>query len=283
MQRKELGLLRKSAPVEMPQEWVDMPPPPLKTVSDCAIALRAGQWATFNSSTWSHTPALANFAERFWEQLRGPTAHVVIEYSHDISSLHAVTLTSAWMGLSPRSVHNDLGGTVSHVVSGVGHRHDQSWHTDSTPWTVPNRYSILGFLAGESDARQSTDLLPIGTLKPLLANDPTALSALRNEHIPWRRNFPDLNALDAPVLGKTIPRWVWPVLEPLLGDFSANLRRGVLALAEFANSTAHYAPVVAPGRVLVFDNRRALHRAPHLEAKSGRELIRIKIGGGALS
>ena len=267
--------------VAMPQEWAGIPLPEMKAVSDCALALETRGSASLPSTTGPEE-IQSEFSERFWTQLKGPAAHAMIKYPNDMSGLRAAALTAAWMGVAPGAVHFDLGGTVSQVISGSGHRHDQSWHTDSTPWAEPNRYSVLAFFAGDPDMNHSTDLLPIGTLVSQLAVDPPALHALRYEPIPWRRNFPQLPNLMAPVLAAAVPRWVWPVLEPLLRDLSEDLRRGVLALAGLVNDTSHYAPVVAPGRLLVFDNWRAMHRGPHLETGSGRELVRIKVGGRAL-
>lgn len=270
-----------SAKLSMPSAWFDVPLPPLESVTDASSALKELQGVSWVPPT-DEEPGTASFAAGFWGRLRGSDAHVLVDYPADVSALRAATLIAGWMGVPPEAVHEHIGGTVSHVISGAGHRHDQSWHTDSTPWEEPNRYSILGFLNGAANTDASTDLQPIDALQDILADDPAALGALRHEDIAWRRNFPLLPALQAPILDPQTPRWVWPVLEQLLDEMSDDLRRGTLAVAQLINELPHQSPVVAPGRLLVFDNWRALHRGPHLDTSSRRELVRIKVGGRAL-
>ena len=71
-------------------------------------------------------------------------------------------------------------------------------------------------------------------------------------------------------------------LEELIDELSPELRRGVGLVARLVNEVTYHSPVVTPSKVLVFDNGRMLHRGPHLEESSGRELIRIKVAGKAI-
>jgi hypothetical protein len=69
----------------------------------------------------------------------------------------------------------------------------------------------------------------------------------------------------------------------VLDDLATEL---VLDLADaikcFRDVIAELAPVqetVAPGQLLMFDNRANLHRGPKIEQDIERRLIRIKLGG----
>lgn len=264
-------------PLPTPAHWASIAASTLTNVTEATAALKAGL-PQAGRVTGGHD---SDFEGEFWSRLNGPRGHVVVGMQPGMSSVGAASIIAAWMGLAPTQLHHDIGGTVSHVVSGVGHRHDQSWHTDSTPWRKPNRYSVLGLVSGTGADDESTDLLALASLEQGLASDPAAWAALRTEAIPWRRNFPHLADLSAPILGTTHPRWVWPVLEELMDEFSRDLRRGVSLVARLINEVAHYSPIVTRSTVLVFDNGRMLHRGPHLEESAGRELIRIKMVGEA--
>ncbi|MET3862561.1 hypothetical protein ABIE38_003507 [Dietzia sp. 2505] len=222
------------------------------------------------------------FEQAFWSRLRGPDCHVAVGVPSGLSPALLACLVAAWMGLKPSAMHNDIGGTVSRVVSGDGHRHDQSWHTDSTAWVEPNRYSVLALLAGRPTVHESTDMLPVATVARALTRDPVVAESLAHESVTWRRNFPHLPNLDAPVLGDPVTRWVWPVVEEEMERVSVNLRRGVKLTAHIVNELPFHRPVVSAERLLVFDNWRALHRGPQVERASGRELIRIKVTGVAV-
>lgn len=224
-----------------------------------------------------------SFAEAFWGRLRGPGCHVVVDVPAGMTPMLLASVVACWMGLEPAAMQEDIGGTVSHVVSGAGHRHDQSWHTDSTAWVDPNRYSVLGLVAGRLTGQESTDLLPVETLARAVAVDPAAAAALASEPITWRRNFPYLAALDAPILADPVTRWVWPVVEEEMKGAPEALRRGAALVASLLNELPFHRAIVSATQVLVFDNWRALHRGPHLERDAGRELIRIKVTGAALS
>jgi hypothetical protein len=269
-----------SGSLPIPAKWATTDLADLTSVSEADEALRSGvpqAWLAKNAHK-----RRSNFAAEFWRRINGPRGHVVLELPLGMSSVAAAVLVSAWMGLRPDQVHGDIGGTVSHVVSGAGHRHDQSWHTDSTPWQEPNRYSALGLLSGVGTDDQSTDLLALNSLQQrLVAVDPAAWMALQTEPIEWRHNFPHLANLQAPVFGPQKPRWVWPVLMEQMDEFSPALRRGVGLVARLVNEVPYDSPVVTMSKLLVFDNGRMLHRGPHLEESSGRELIRVKVAGKA--
>jgi hypothetical protein len=208
--------------------------------------------------------------------------HAQFTYPSEYGALHAAAALAAWIGPAPESVHEELGGTVTIVRSGLGHRDDQKWHTDSTPWWRPNAMTLLGqvHLAAGFDA-PATELLPLGTVDAAMAEYPAALHALRSTAVPWRRNFADRRPFSAPILSLDPPRWVGSVLADLRDELSDELRDAVDVFRETVDALPPVRAVVEPGRLLMFDNRANLHRGPDIEQDLERRLIRIKLGGEA--
>jgi len=271
--------VESTAPLDPPIEWAHLGLDEPDDVASAWSLLRTG----LIYDALAAVPACAEFTDAFWGRLRGPDCYVTVSVPVTFTPMLLASVVAGWMGLLPSAMHADIGGTVSHVVSGAGHRHDQSWHTDSTAWDDPNQYSILGLVAGRPTGRESTDLLPVASLARGIEADPGAVAALCGETIAWRRNFPHLPALDVPIFADSVTRWVWPVVETELETASDNLRRGARLVARLVNELPFHRPVVSARQLLVFDNWRALHRGPHLEKDAGRELIRIKVAGVAVS
>lgn len=207
-------------------------------------------------------------------------AHARFSYPQEHGALHAAAALAAWIGPAPDSVHEDLGGTVTIVRSGLGHRDDQKWHTDSTPWWRPNAMTLLGqvHLAPGLSA-PATELLPLATVDDAMSEHSAALHTLRSTPVPWRRNFPDRRPFGAPILALDIPRWVGSVLTELEGEFGAEFQNAVDVFRSTIDAMAPVRAVVEPGRLLMFDNRANLHRGPSIEQDVERRLIRIKLGG----
>lgn len=210
-------------------------------------------------------------------------AHAEFSYPAEHGALHAAALLAAWIGPPPGSVHKDLGGTVTLVRSGLGHRDDQQWHTDSTPWWRPNAMTLLGQVhLAEGYATPATELLPLVVVDEAMADYPAALRELRSTPVPWRsKNFADRRQFSAPILSLDPPRWVGSVIAELVDELTPAMSE---AVATFRSTIADLAPVkvaVEPGRLLMFDNRANLHRGPRIEPVLERRLIRIKLGGEA--
>jgi len=207
-------------------------------------------------------------------------AHAQFEYPQEHGALHATAALAAWIGLAPDSVHEKLGGTVTIVRSGLGHRDDQKWHTDSTPWWRPNAMTLLGHihLAAGFDA-PATELLPLGVVDAAMADHPAALHTLRSTSVPWRRNFPDRRQFSAPILSLDLPRWVGSVLVDLADKLPSEFRDAVDIFSETIDALPPLRAIVEPGVLLMFDNRANLHRGPRIERDLERQLIRIKLGG----
>lgn len=205
------------------------------------------------------------------------------EFSYPIEhgALHAAALLAAWIGPPPASVHEDLGGTVTIVKSGLGHRDDQQWHTDSTPWWRPNAMTLLGQVhLAEGYAAPATELLPMLVIERAMAEHPAALRELRSTPVPWRsKNFADRRQFSAPILSLDLPRWVGSVVAELAPELTPAMGE---AVAIFRSTIAELPPTritVEPGRLLMFDNRANFHRGPQIEPTMERRLVRIKLGG----
>lgn len=207
-------------------------------------------------------------------------SYAQFSYPQEHGALHAAAALAAWIGPSPESVHEDLGGTVTIVRSGLGHRDDQKWHTDSTPWWRPNAMTLLGQVhLAEGFAAPATELLPLATVDDAMVEHPAALNVLRSSSVPWRRNFSDRRQFSAPVLALDPPRWVGSVLTDLEGSLGAELQDAVDLFRHTIDEMAPVKAVVEPGRLLMFDNRANLHRGPSIEQDFERRLVRIKLGG----
>lgn len=207
-------------------------------------------------------------------------SHAQFSYPQEYGALHAAAALAAWIGPSPDSVHEDLGGTVTIVRSGLGHRDDQKWHTDSTPWIRPNAMTLLGqvHLAHGFEA-PATELLPLSQVDDVMAQHPAALHALRSTPAPWRSNFPTRRQFSAPVLSLDSPRWVGSVLADLEGNLTEDFQDAVDQFRRAIDAMPPVRAVVAPGQLLMFDNRANLHRGPSIEPDLERRLVRIKLGG----
>lgn len=207
-------------------------------------------------------------------------AHAQFSYPPEHGALHAAAALAAWIGPAPESIHEDLGGTVTIVRSGLGHRDDQKWHTDSTPWWRPNAMTLLGHIhLAPGLASPATELLPISSVEDAMAVHPAALHLLRSTSVPWRRNFPNRRQLSAPILSLDLPRWVGSVLADLEGSLGKEMQNAVDVFRRTIDAMAPVRAVVEPGQLLMFDNRANLHRGPTIEQDFERRLVRIKLGG----
>ncbi len=207
-------------------------------------------------------------------------AYAQFSYPQEYGALHAAAALAAWIGPAAESVHEDLGGTVTIVRSGLGHRDDQKWHTDSTPWRRPNAMTLLGqvHLASGMTA-PATELLPLSAVDKAMVQHPQALHTLRSKSVPWRRNFPHRHQFSAPILSVDQPRWVGSVLTDLEEELTDELRNAVEIFRTVIDAMPPVQATVEPGRLLIFDNRANLHRGPNIEQNFERRLIRIKLGG----
>lgn len=172
-----------------------------------------------------------------------------------------------------------MGGYRSEVVGSPSVPAQHAWHTDSTPWARPNRWTILGLLEGAQDPSGATCILPWSSVDLVGRIGRDALDALIHECVPWRAQFPQLPPFQAPILG-TAPRWFRPALQPLLdAPGSGRVAAAVAKLAEELASASYWLEaVIEPGTLLIFDNHAVLHRGP-ASSDERRRLLRLKVEG----
>jgi hypothetical protein len=173
-----------------------------------------------------------------------------------------------------------LGGAVREVPTGGTNRYEQTWHSDSVQWTVPNHWTVLGMHTEDPDLRDcGTGILPWDDVLDAWTDDEKLLDDLRRHDIPWRIWQPEMPAVAAPIRG-TVSRWFKPLMEKVAEDGSHPATRAILALDAALDATNQWREaVVTPNQVLIFDNHQALHRGPHVPKPSIRTLLRLKVSG----
>lgn len=256
--------------IPIPEEWaavIDRWPrtsAPDDVVAGIRQAVAAGQ-------AFSGT-----FAAELREVAAGAAGSVVVTYPDPAWTTPVVSLVGIQLGAAAFRAHPALGGPVSTVPTGGIDRYEQAWHTDSTPWAVPNRWTVLG-LRHEDPAleHRSTAILPWHLVAAAWEGDRELEQALTERLIPWRTRYAELPTLHAPIRG-AIPRWFRPALTKLIDGGVPACVAVDLALQQ---SATWFEAEVAPGRVLVFDNHAVLHRGPARREPSSRTLLRLKVDG----
>lgn len=267
--------------IELPVSWFDDDEEWAEEPRQAVIEALGPRGASIRDISRT-TPAEASVLEQgIRESLLGDQRHVVLTYPSHIRAERAAATVAKWLGARHEAVSNEIGGHITVVNSGVGHRHDQAWHTDSTPWVAPNRWTVLGSLSPAAGiTAPATGILPLARVAVALAEKaPQSLIRLRYLSLEWRANFTNYTSLPSPILDAVFPRWVHPIVHEQLTPEDADLAEAVEDFEDALNSVQHETPVVTTGQIVVFDNHAALHRGPHLEETSGRKLIRIKVGG----
>ncbi len=221
----------------------------------------------------------AEFADVLRTALAGDARSVVVTHTNPKQVVEVVSLVGALLGDVTYPTSPVLGGPASAVPTGGVDRYEQAWHTDSTPWVVPNRYSVLGLLRGDSALENAeTCVLPWSTIDHEWCAEPALDEELRKHLFSWRDNYPSLPELSAPIQGD-MPRWFRPALADLIDDPVRRVEACRAVDNALLRVTSWYEAEVAPGRVLVFDNHEALHRGPAVPGPSTRTLLRLKVDG----
>lgn len=188
-----------------------------------------------------------------------------------------MSLVSSLLGGLSGTISGRLGGEVTEVVTSNILDHNQAWHTDSTSWSVPNRWQILALVTPDRFGRAApTSILRWTNVLDRLGGIAQQLSTRK---LAWRQQFPELPPLEAPILGHP-PRWLRPALAPYLDD-SGRFDDLALDAIDRAIRGAHdwFDCEITRSTLLVFDNYAVLHRGPKLEPDGGRTVLRIKLGG----
>jgi hypothetical protein len=223
--------------------------------------------------------ATGDFVPALRATLSGAAHSVVVTYSDPRQVVKVVSLLGALLGEVTYAASPTLGGPASAVPTGGIDRYEQAWHTDSTPWTAPNRWSVLGLLREDLALRNApTSILPWSALDAGLREDAEVWQALRGRRFYWRGQYPGLPQLSAPIDGD-VPRWFRPALAPLIDDPARRVAVCHAVDETLRRVTSWYEAAVGPGRVLIFDNRAVLHRGPAVRQPSHRTLLRLKVDG----
>ncbi|PBC70237.1 hypothetical protein BX265_7633 [Streptomyces sp. TLI_235] len=221
----------------------------------------------------------ADFRTSLADTLAGPSRCAAVTLPGPGLMLAVVSVLGDLLGRHDHPASATLGGPVSEVPTGGVDRYEQTWHTDSTPWALPNRWTILGLLREDPELHEpATSVLPWAFVDEDRADGGVLPSVLRHEEVSWRTRYPGLAPLHAPVRGE-VPRWFRPALDAFLTGGTPGAAAGRELERRLAAVPQWYEAVVAPARVLVFDNHAALHRGPAIPRPSARTLLRFKVGG----
>ncbi len=211
--------------------------------------------------------------------LAGAAGSVMVAFGDPAWVVPVISLVGAVLGDVTYRRDGVLGGSASVVPTGGVDHYEQAWHTDSTPWDVPHKWSVLGLLAADPTLeRPVTSVLPWTLVSAAWCGERTLEDQLRTHRFSWRERYKGLPALSAPVLGD-VPRW----FRPALAEFLDDPQRRVAACAAIDHclqrATAWFEAEVSAERVLVFDNHAVLHRGPAVRRRSCRTLLRLKVDG----
>lgn len=219
------------------------------------------------------------FLADLYAALRGPACCVMVTHQNPAQVVAAVSLLGVTLGDVTYPASPTLGGPASVVPTGGVDRYEQAWHTDSTPWIVPNRWSVLGLLHEDPQLPGApTGILPWHLLERAWRTDESVIAQLREIDLPWRDQYPSLPQLRVPIW-RDVPRWFRPALAPVIDRPEGRLRAACAVDEALKRTRACYEAVVAPGRLLVFDNYAVLHRGPAVCDPSDRTLLRLKVDG----
>lgn len=150
------------------------------------------------------------------------------------------------------------------------------WHTDSANWPVPNDYSALACVR-PAPAGGATQLLCLDSLRASEGWCDTTLAPLWERDIEWpvERVLGGGSFTDRCITPKRLRYRRELMKRPPSDDY----RRAVTVFHELADRTVpSLATPLSSGDVLVFDNRKTLHRAgPSDDPERRRLLLRAKI------
>jgi hypothetical protein len=265
-----------SVPVSWKQVLAEWPGvDPSRLVDSISLARKLGLLSAVHCSDGEN----GEFVAWLREGLAGVTRSVTVTFADPRYVSAVVSLLGVLLGDVDYSPESALGGPASVVSTGRVGQHEEWWHTDSTAWRTPNRWTILGLLRDDPNLLDSaTSVLPWAEIERKWRGDPVMLEQLAHRAFPWRREYPHLAPISAPICGEVV-RWFRPALSDYIDDLTLRVD-ACHALDEMLKTSSQwYDAVVAPTRVLVFDNHAALHRGPAVKEQSCRLLIRLKVSG----
>jgi hypothetical protein len=214
--------------------------------------------------------------------------------ARDVLAAFAVgfgTMTNPYHGLVPGL------GALQEVVAKGASSPDRVWlwHTDSCNWPSPNDYSAFACLSAAPEGG-ATETLSLDTLRKAAGWDDGVLCPLWEAEFPWPIEAilgGGTSATPPITAGRLRFRRELMTAAAARWDDDEPFRAAVRRFAELCDAAApDSAAVLAPGDLLIFDNRRVLHRSGPVTDPGGvRRLLRTKIyadadtdtdgGGGA--
>lgn len=211
---------------------------------------------------------------------------VIVEQAPTDSAMAILALFTA-VGI-PATAGNGS-GTIHRIASSEGSTGDLSEtaaefaaHTDSTFLRYPHDLLALACVRSDGSGGRSF-LIDVGAV--VAALDPEDVAALSEPAFPFWLNDPlfGLGRHYAPILGEYgagTARYRRDVVAALLADsgrVQARHRAAVRRLDSLLDAcAAHQQVSLAPGQLLLSDNRRLFHGRTPLGSNTARELLRLK-------
>jgi hypothetical protein len=222
--------------------------------------------------------AATDFADQLFAALLGPARCAVVSYPPQLPVRNVALLVGEVLGGARLDSPMPIAGPMAEVESSNG---KENWHVDSTPWLVPNRWSILGTVHCEPAYVDAlTHTRPFVDVLATWPDRNRYLDVLSTHLVDWRATHSGIGEVLAPVLPLGGPiRWM-PFLvgkqladQGIVGSAFRSLR------AHIDSTTTGHATAVGHAKLLVFDNHRVIHRGPEIDRPTGRVLLRLKVGG----
>jgi hypothetical protein len=243
-------------------------------------------------------PEVARFVGDVHAALAGPARSVMIAYPERAPVTTAMLLVGQSLGGICQTCEFPLIGPVETDIPSTAIRNnsqeqfrdtghavpsglDSPWHTDCQPWQVPAPWTVLGMnFCDPAYADAPTDIEPVWHIRESWTDDPAYLDVLRTQDLNWRQLLPQLSPVPGPVLGSPVTRWLPYVTPAELADDTTALGRACRALDRYLKTCQPlYQPVLRPGRLLLIDNHRMIHRGPVVAEPQLRRISKVKIGG----
>lgn len=151
------------------------------------------------------------------------------------------------------------------------------WHTDSAHWPCPNDYSALACVRTASESGGATEVLSLETALGRSGLDMTTLEPLWESYIEWpvARLLGGGTHKDKSITADRL-RFRRELMQ---GHGSGRFQAAVEAFCSLVDSCEpDVAALLHPGDLLLFDNRKVLHRAgPLSDPRRERLLLRTMI------
>ena len=217
------------------------------------------------------------FADRLRIALAGDAGSAVVAFP-DGMSVHLAALLVAEVLGGARVNHVPLVGPV-HEVNSTSDK--EAWHTDASPWLVPNRWTLLGSVScAPRWAQAPTCVLPFTRALADWPERAHHLRVLTSHQANWRQTFDGAGENLVPaIVPDAVHRWIRLAVPAEFADDGPVGAAYRSFDAWLASVPSWYEAVVRPGSLLIIDNHRVLHHGPAVEDPDERVVLRVKPGG----